>query len=65
MKFLDIQATIECEFTLKRVSDMIITSGIPIHNSESPDTAGRKTTRTQATEKYHAFHVNTTKIGDG
>ena len=41
--------------------DNNIQSGIPSHNSESPGTAGRKTTRTQATEKYYAFHVNTTR----
>ena len=35
-------------------------SGIPIYNSEVPDTAGRKTTRriTQAIEKRLVFHAN-------
>ena len=38
-------------------------SGIPIYNSEVPDTAGRKTrTRTLAIAKHFAFQVNAKKF---
>ena len=39
-------------------------SGIPIYNSEVPDTAGRKTARgrTQAIAKYFAFYTNAINI---
>ena len=33
-------------------------SEIPIFNSKVPDTAGRKTRRTQAIAKRYAFHAN-------
>ena len=33
-------------------------SGTPIYNSDVPDTAGRKTKRTQAIAKPYAFHAN-------
>ena len=38
-------------------------SGITIHNSKVPDTAGRKTRRrsTQAIAKRYAFHANAIK----
>ena len=39
-----------------------LTSGIPIYNSQVPDTTGRKTRRrrTQAVAKSYAFHADAT-----
>ena len=41
---------------------IFLKSGMPIHNSEVPDMAGRKTrrrrSRSQAIAKRYAFHVN-------
>ena len=39
-------------------------SGIPIYNSEFPDTAGRKTTiaRTLATTKRYGFHADKLRL---